>query len=211
MNTRNIWTTISIILLMLVSIFAGYRTGLRDTYNFQEDNLVIQSPNQAIQNSLSEIQNRKIVGQDSMEIRGYGTLFFKIENQKTEILIKLENVPDSFTQKSSQYLIDIPSTLSVQTLARSKDGLSWQRQEVGKIVLNNNSNNNSASGREGKLSLILNRPIINSKGQIERIIFDSPDDSSQENTNRYTFDRSSDNTVPLEEDGKPAPYFWVRV
>jgi hypothetical protein len=197
MSLQRIWYGLLMIATICVVFFLGFLYGNREKINSSSDQIRVVGPNNSIQNSLSQIETRPVLGSvDSQNLGEFGQLYFKINDQKnTEILIRLSNVPATVKQTKNKKEKPIPNILTVATAQRSLDGLDYQYTEVGKIIFDEPKN----GLRTAEFSSNLSHDLRN----VERIVLlpTRPEDQN------VFVDQNAD--LPPKVRDKPAPFFWV--
>jgi hypothetical protein len=198
MNLQKIWYIITFLGIIVFVFYLGFLYGNREKYNNEEDEILVIGPNYSIQNSLTLMEIRPILGSnDSQNIQAFGNLYFKLNKDQIEILIQINNVPNQVTQQNGKVRKDIPNELKISTAKRSLDGQNYDYEEIGKLVFDQPQNNL----RSGKFSTIIKTPITS----IERIVFQPVLDND---TNIFVDDNPD---LPSAVRSSPAPYFWVEI
>lgn len=199
MNLKKFWYGLVITLIICLVFFMGFLYGNREKIDKTDDLIKVIGPNNSIQNSLTQIETRSIVGSlDSQQLGEFGQLYFKIiDSENTEILIRLANVPTNVKQLKSKKEKVIPNELNVATAKRSVDGLDYEYTEIGKVIFDEPKNNL----RTAKFSTNLG----NDLRDVERVVL-MPVKPEDENV---FVDQNAD--LPPKVRDKPAPFFWVIV
>lgn len=196
MNLQKIWYIITFIGIGIFVFYLGFLYGNREKVNKSDDNILVIGPNSSIQNTLSLMEIRPILGSsDSQNIQIYGNLYFKVSEQQTEILIQINNVPNEVKQPNSQAKKSIPNELKIATAKRSIDGQNFEYEEIGKLAFDQPQNNT----RSGKFSTIIKKPI----SIYERIVLLPVLD----NDSNIFIDTNPD--LPPLVRSNPAPYYWI--
>lgn len=194
---QKVWYSVGIISIAIIVFTAGFFVGRRERIDEQDDIVTVISSNNAIENSLTRIETRDFWGSPNARDRvRYGQFYFKvIDGGKTEILMRLESIPDKIIGVDNQAPLNIPSDYKILFAVRSTDKLDYDFIEVGTITLVNDGVNI----KSGSFSTILDRQIFG----VERVWLVPVDPSI---TNVYS-DTSSD--LPPKTRTMPAPFFWV--
>lgn len=208
MKLQDISKYLGIFLLVVIGFFFGYFYGTRDKYDKKEDNISITGPNLSIQNSLSQLQTKEILGfTQNNEVRAYGQFYYKILNDKsTEVLFSLSEVPNSLKQANLKGEKSIPGELSIDLARKTIDQLSYEYENIGRITFDEPKN----GLRSAKFPTII-KPIkldtdsISGISNVSQIVF-RPLKPEDENIFKLT---NSD--IPVNERNRPAPYFWVNL
>ncbi len=211
MNRKTVLKTLGIILIS-ASIFAlGYLFKHRMVINSEEDTIVVVGPNQAIQNSLSQMNIRDIVGVtkigDGGGLSTYGQLYYNVtEDQRTEIHVRLKDIPNNITTSGEGGTSkSIPIKQDIFMARRNFDGLDFDYEKMGTLTLSPGENDLLS----GNFSTIL-PPAQNLSGKpvpavadVERIVFDTDIEAAK---NIY-FDENAD--LPAKVRQRPAAFFWI--
>jgi hypothetical protein len=197
MNLRKFWIALGILAAIGIVFYLGFLYGNREKVDASEDKTTVVGPNLSVQNSLTQIETRNIYGAvETQNIQVLGQLYYKLEDDnRTEILIKLENIPAKIRQSSSKKEKPIPTELEIFTAKRSFDGQDYDYTKVGKIIFDEPRGN----VRAGRFSTI----VLENLANIERIMLFpvKPEEDS------IFTDTSAD--LPLKVRQRPAPYFWI--
>jgi hypothetical protein len=222
-QTQRLYYVFLLISLICLVFYGGFLYGNRERINGQDENINALNPNGQETNSISKVNLRPIQGSNNAaNIQEYGRLFFLVNQQnKTEILINIENVPLTITAPSGAK-IEIPSELRIDLAKRvtSQDGrdnyeyenVSTNENIVASLTLIENENGT----RSGRFSGFINSSIVSSPEaatNVERIVL-RPMDASIQNIFIDT-----DESLPLlirgnaqaQIPGQPAPFFWIKI
>jgi hypothetical protein len=204
MNLQRFWYIVSVLGIIGLVFYLGYLFGTRENFNSKTDSVEITSPNGAQKNFLSEIEQRIVVGPlDSKTINTFGELLFiQSQSNQTQILLRLQNVPNTVKQTDSKKEKAIPKELNVVVARLMSDGLDYQYTTIGKIVLDDSKSNQ----RSGKFSTTIQEVLFNERGNSVARIELQP--TKPEDANIFT-DDSAD--LPVKVRQRPAPFFWVKI
>lgn len=209
--------------LVVLVFYLGYMYGNREWVASNPNNVTINNPNGQTINSITKIQQRQLFGSSNSEtIEVFGLVYFvENNNNQTEVVIDLQNVPPKIKQTKGLKEVNIPDQLSVEIAKRVKDSDGKETYSYQNISSNANqkaiitlapSQNNL---RGGKFSGNINSLIFDPKtlaNEIERVVL-RPLDGSTEN---IFIDRNSDLPIKVRGNaeagitGQPAPFFWAK-
>ncbi len=200
MQSNKLFRNLFLLCIAVALIVAGYLLGVRNRIDSSHNEITTISPNNAIENSLSQIQTRDVTGAiNPGSVNIFGQFYYKIVDNRTEILIKLNNVPEEV--KTDSQSKKIPDKLKISTADRGLDGLNYEYQEIGVISFDEPKNGvRSASFTTVIEPNEFGRPLISS---IERIVFEPIND---EEANIF---KDSSPDLPQNVRDNPAPYFWI--
>jgi hypothetical protein len=195
-------------LLAISLLLAGYMIRERQEYDKKPDAITLVGPNLAIQNSLSKLETKDLIGFDENgNIRSFGQFYYKVlENKNTELLFSLSGVVSSVKQANLKGEKAIPNNLKIMLARKVQGGLDYEYEYIGKITFDEPKN----SIRSGRFSTII-KPIkigndsLSALINTKQIVF-QPEKPEDENIFRNT---SPD--IPQKVREKPAPYFWVNI
>ncbi len=205
MSWQRFWYIVSFISLFGIIFYFGYLLGLRDKFNSQTDQTILVAPNGAMKNFLTKIESRSVCGSSNAKDKSeFGEMLFIVtENNNTQILITLKKIPDSVKSSQSSKEKKIPNQLNVYSAKKTKDGLDYEYQELGKIIFNEPIN----GLRDGKFSTVLDVPIFSQTSQnFERIEI-----KSDKIENENIFRDSQDPDLPIKARERAAPFFWINI
>ncbi|NJK70924.1 MAG: hypothetical protein HC932_01510 [Thermales bacterium] len=152
--------------IILALITSGYLLGVRNKMDNQPNNIDTRSSNNYTQNSLSKIQTRDIFGAISPnQVTIFGQFYFKIVDNHTEILIKLNNIPENV--KTDNQSKPIPNQLKISAATRAIDGLNYEYISLGTINMDEPINNLKSATFSTTIDPIeLNKPALASAERI---------------------------------------------
>lgn len=198
-------------ILIAAAIFAmGYLFKHRMVINEEPDDIVVIGPNKAVQNSLSQMNIRDVVGVTNISDGGlqtYGQLYYNIkDDQSTEVHIRLKDIPKNIQSLTGEGASKtIPVQLDIFMARRSFDGLDFEYENVGVLSLSLGENDLLS----GNFSTIL-PPSQNLSGKpvpavidVERIVFDT----ESEGAKNIFYDENAD--LPAKVRSRPSPFFWI--
>lgn len=195
------------LMLIILGFSLGYFYGNRDRYDKKPDTISLIGPNLSIQNSLSQLQTKAILGiTENNEIKTYGQFYYKIlPDKSTEVMFIMSDIPSSLRQANLKAEKSIPNELNID-LARRTDDNDYQYTNIGKITFDEPKN----GIRSGKFPTII-KPItvgndLNSAiSNVKQVVFRplKPEDDN--------IFKSTSSDVPLKARDKPLPYFWVNL
>ncbi len=198
MNLRKIGYWLLSFAVLAGIFYLGFLYGYREYYNSQPDEVSVVASNQSRHNSLSDIQVKDIWGAVSdKKSSGFGQFYFKTAEEKTEILVRLQNVPLKISGQNNS--LEMPASLTIETAALTSDGLAYEYEQIGTIHLDEPQNGK----RSGEFSTILNYSIFGPAKNIDRIVFRS------ENGAVENLFLDEDPNLPAGARREPAPFFWV--
>lgn len=187
----------------MITFYLGYLFATREKTENNADSITVAAPNGSIQNSLSQIETRNIVGsRDAKSEQNYGDFYFKVlPDNKTEIMLRIDSAPLSIKASVEK---PIPSELNIALARRTAEGLDYNLEIIGKMTFDDASN----GVRRGKFSSVLKpdgqgaieRPALAS---IERILL-LP--TKAEDDNIYV---NKNPDLPQKVRERPSAYFWV--
>lgn len=195
---RKLWLLILLATSLSLVFYLGYLYGRREEANEHIADISIQGPNKSSVNSLSKIETRDIVViKNSQEVQNAGVLFFKVNEEETEILLTIDNAPLQVTQLNNKVAKEIPKKLDVATARTSNDGLNYDYSILGTITLTSND----GKSLKGSYSDIIEGDLRS----IKRIVLlpTSPEDDN--------IIKSESPDLPALVRQRPAPYFWMVV
>lgn len=228
------------LIFILISVLGlvyvlGYLYGIREKTNQIVSSVEVVSPNLDQKNSISEIQQREIVGIDpgsfnaqtnSYNIKSYGRLYFIINDKgQTEISIQMENVPSQFVISPTKS-VTIPEKLGIDIAMREIDPIDNLDTYVYKNISPNPEKNLATLSfdqpkdgvKSAKFSGFIDRPILdenNNRTNIERIALRSTDPLIQ------NIFEDQDKDLPVKVRGNSqtnppikaqlAPFFWAQI
>jgi hypothetical protein len=206
MKIQDITRFLGIFVAVSVIFFLGYLAGNRDKYEKIDEKIQIKAPNSSIQNSLSALKTKDILGfGENNSIVKYGLLYYKIlPDKSTEVFFTISNAPLVLKQANSKAERAVPINLKLALARTSVDVLKYDYIEIGKITFEEPKN--------GTQSVVFSTIIPGTKSGSEtipalnlvaRIVF-QPTRTEDENIFKLN---SPD--IPAQERDKPAPYFWV--
>jgi hypothetical protein len=198
MKIKVIFKNLGYISSCLVLITGGYLLGTRNKIDGLKNNITTVTSNNFSQNSLSQIQTKDISGainQNSLIV--FGQFYYKIIEDKTEILVKLNNIPANVKTETQNK--PIPNQLKISLAKRNLNGLTYEYIQIGTINLDSPVNDL----RSGTFSTILETNDKNLLANSERVVFEPLTDAE---ANIF---KDSNPDLPQEVREKPAPYFWV--
>jgi hypothetical protein len=213
MKQQNFTTATKVYLAIAGIVIFGLGIGVRHriAVSDQTDNLTVVGPNQSIQNSLTEMNIRDVVG--VMEIGGtvpfstVGQLYFNVRSDNhTEVHVRVAGLPLNITnaaEKNQQK--SIPRVLSIMIARRSFDGTNFEYQQLGTMSLQQGEDEKLS----GKFSTILPPSLNTDNKQVpalldaERIVFDTESAGAK---NIFS-DKNPD--LPAEVRNNPSPFLWT--
>jgi hypothetical protein len=203
MKLPDITRILAIFIGAAVIFFLGYSVRGRDNYDKSADNITITATNGNINNSLSQIQTREILGfgPDKTTIP-YGTMYFNVlPNKDTEIRFIFNNIPVAYTQTGGATK-QIPDNLNIFTATTSQDGKKYLFDLLGTIPFDPNSGALRTGNFSTKISARNKQPALNN---VKQIVFKP---LSEEQNNIYLLESGD---IPPEDRNKPAPWFYVNI
>lgn len=204
MSLQRFWYIVCVLGIAVLIFYLGFLFGNREQFVSKPNTIEITAPNGAQKNFLSEIEQRLVVGPvDSKTVSTFGELLF-IQNQEneTQILLRLQNVPDVVKQTDGKKEKTIPKELNVAIARITTDGLDYQYSVIGKLVLDDSK----TKQRSGKFSTTIKESLFSEKGNSVARLELQP--TKPEDVNIFT-DDSAD--LPVKVRQRPAPFFWVRI
>jgi hypothetical protein len=221
-SIRKVYLIIIFLTLTGLVFYLGFLYGYRQRESEIPAKFQTINSNGFVRTSLSNIEERDIIGADSnLQKKTFGKLYFQVNsNNQTEIEIRIDNSPIKITQPDTGVSINIPDELSVDIAVMAIDqktgintyeyiNISPFKDRLAKLRFRENEN----GSRSARFSGILDRPIAGSNlNNIERIVLNPLPDSGIEN---IFVDTNPD--LPLQIRGnsqanipaKPAPFFWA--
>jgi hypothetical protein len=232
---KKIYLIFILISLLGLVYYLGYLYGVREKTNEILSKTEVVSQNQNQKNSISEIQQREILGIDpnsfnnqtnSYNTKVYGRLYFVInDNNQTEISIQMENIPTQLSINKTKSVI-VPDKLSIDLAIREIDPADNLDTYIYQNISPKPDKNLATIAldetkdglRSAKFSGFINKSILdenNGRTNIERIVFRSIDLSVQ----NIFEDRNKDLPVKIRGNSEtnpaipaePAPFFWVLI
>lgn len=198
MNFKKIIYIVIIFVLLSGCFYLGSLYGQKQVVNQQENTINIIAGNQHKRNSLSDIQVIDIWGAvNNKKSNGFGQLYFKVSQDQTEILVRLQNVPLKIIGVNNS--IDLPNSLSIETASLDVDGLNYDYKQIGIINLDEPVN----GLRSGEFSTTLDYSIFTPNLMIQRIVLRSSSNTLQ------NFFLDEDPNLPAQVRREPSPFFWV--
>jgi hypothetical protein len=208
MKLQNIAKYVGFALLVVISFSLGYFYGTRDKYDKKPDNLDLIGPNLSIQNSLSQLQTKDILGfTQNNEVKTYGQFYYKVLNDKsTEVMFSLSDIPNSLKQANLKGEKSIPNELNIDLARISLDGLDYNFENIGKITFDEPKN----GLRSGRFPTIvkpfqIGKDSIVGISNVKQIIFRP---IKPEDANIFKINNSD---IPIKQRDQPAGYFWVNL
>jgi hypothetical protein len=193
----SIWKIFSLVVLMIVSFFMGNFYSLREVENRNAIQITSQTSNNYIENSLSDITFKEIYGLIDGERKLFGSLLIKVVKGKTELFLKLDDIPSSVKLPNNQQK-SVPTSYKLKLVKVCCNGLNYEEKNSdAEYTLNLGEKNGKLSG---KFNTTL--PYDYQAVGIDRIIFSS----DVENSFKIVKDDVKD--WPSDFLKKPAPYFW---
>ncbi len=196
-------------LIIIAMIFSlGYLAGNRDRYDKTKDQVVIKGPNNSIQNSLSGVNKKDIIGfgENNTE-RKFGEMSYKIlPDKKTELLFEIRDVPPTLKQVTNKQEKVIPNELSV-SIARipaTGDGQNYAYTKIGTLVFDAPKNSMRSVSFPTVLDSFTQDNMVYPALQSAVRIYINP--TRDEDNNIFILNNSD---IPVNERNKPAPYFWI--
>ena len=208
---KKVYQIVSIAVAVILIFYLGMLYGQREIFvnNLQpEINSKLASGYQ--ENILTKIKIRDVIAfPDSKDSISVGKFYYSINEDKTDLLFKIESSPIKIINSETKKSKEIPLELSVDVASRTADGLDFEYTNIGKIKLAANNKKQLQGDFSSVIDFSLdNKTIKNS----QRIIF-RPIKPEEEN---IYFDKNPN--LPLKvrgEEGKvspkPAPYFFVEI
>jgi hypothetical protein len=209
MKLQKISKYLGIFLVLATGAAGGYFYGTRDRYDNKQDNIDMVGPNLTIQNSLSQLQTKDILGfGENNTIKIFGQFYYNIRNDKsTEVLFSLTGVPISVKQANGKAEKNIPSQLNIDIARKATDGKSYIYENIGKITFDEPKPDGN---RSGKFSSIVkpvktDKELVPSLTNVQRIVFRpiKPEDNN-------IFKDLDPDIPPIDRD-LPAPYFKIKL
>lgn len=196
-SIKNLFLQIMItLLLVVISYGVGYFVSQREVFNSREMNLITQTSNGYIDNSISQIQFADIYGLLDGTAKKYGLALIKPQSTKTEILLKFDNIPSSVNINNVNKSLDIEYRMD--TVKICCNGLDYSSIGGSQIKISLINQNNILSG---KYSTILDTNL----DQVDRLLFYGATENS------YKIVKDDVKDWPSSTLDKPAPFFWVNL
>ncbi|MBC7471951.1 MAG: hypothetical protein H7196_01640 [candidate division SR1 bacterium] len=209
MKLQAVTKYLGIFLSITIALTTGYFYGVRDKYDNKQDNIDIVGPNLAIQNSLSQLQTKDILGfGENNTIKSFGQFYYNIRSDKTtEVLFSFNNVPLSVIQANGKMEKSIPNQLNIDLARKTIDGLSYIYENIGKITFDEPK---ADGGRNGKFSTVIkpiktDKELVPSLTSVQRIVFRP---IKSEDNNIF---KDLDTDIPPVDRDAPAPYFKIKL
>ncbi len=200
MNLKRLWYILTICMIAGVVFYLGFLFGNREFVNDQPDDITVVGPNSSRQNSFSDMIIKDIyMSKNSRDITVSGQLYYKIVGDKTEILIKLVNVPTEIKQSENNRKKNMPTTLLIETAQRVPSGMDYKYTEIGEISFDEPINGLMT----GTFTTIVDFALTDFDSIIERIVFTSVDEDDE---NLFIY---PDPNLPANVRNLPTPYFWI--
>lgn len=197
--SNKIIRTITLVLLLSLSSFAGYLVAKKDNYS-NTGNIVVSKTNSGfVENSLTQIQEKPIYGVFGAKKGEYGKMLYKVlDANHTEVLFRIENVPlvikgladNSQTQST-------PAEMKLQLAKVCCGSLDYEYIETNSRV--NFQVQNGAKFSD--YSTILEVGLDGST--IDRLILNG------EPANIFAIKKDGQKDWPRKVGERPAPYLWV--
>ena len=188
------------VILIVISFWVGFFVAYRDYYNSRAMSLNIRTNNGYVDNSISEIQFADIYGLLDGTAKKYGLALIKQQAQKTEILLKFDNIPA--VVKIGETNKSLETEFRMEVVKTCCNGLEYQpvskSPDLMKVTLVNQNAILSA-----KYSTILDYNLDQS--EVDRMLFYGQGDNS------YKIVKDDVKDWPLSSLNNPAPFFWVNV
>jgi hypothetical protein len=234
MNQNSIFNRVYYVFLFLSLValvfYLGYLFGLRQVHNEQPSSITAVNPNGNQLNSISDIQQRPIIGsENSVDVQTYGLIYFIITaDNRTEIFIELEDVPLTITQQGTTNSVSVPTELSID-IARL-DGQTYTYDNISSVdgVINYIALNQPFGGRmSGTYAGFIEEPVFDRETgnqNISRLVFRDLNAARADRNLPTTADPVENLFVDNDTDlpigirgnpeagipGEPAPFFWVK-
>ncbi len=208
---KKVYLIVSIVVAVILVFYLGMLYGQRENFvnNLQpEINSKLASGYQ--ENILTKIKIRDIIAfPDSKDSISVGKFYYSANEDKTDLLFKIESSPIKIINSETKKSKEIPLELSVDIASRTADGLDYEYTNIGKIKLAANNKKQLQGDFSSVVAFSLdNKTIKNS----QRIVF-RPIKPEEEN---IYFDKNPN--LPLKvrgEEGKispkPAPYYFIEI
>jgi hypothetical protein len=224
-SKQRFFAAIFFITICLLVFFLGYNFGQKPNREPQTPKIEIKLPNRYVENSLTKIQIKPILGvlDASGTPKEVGKMYYVInKSQQTELLLRLENLPTIITGNKQQQ--PIPNELSIHLARRTTDGSDYEYEFIGSLNLirletESGAKNGSSPIQSGEFSTILdynfmqNTPDRKIPERLEIYAINKDDPSTQNifiNTNlNLPIQIRGDQNLSII--GKPSPYFWVEL
>jgi hypothetical protein len=209
MKLQDISKYLGIFLLISIGGAIGYFYGIREKYDYKPDNIDTIGPNLAIQNSLSQLQTKDILGfGEGNTIKSFGQFYYNIRSDKsTEVLFSLNGIPLSLKQATGKAEKNIPNQLNIDLARKALDGLSYTYENIGRINLDEPKPDGNRSGRFSTVikPIKTDKDFIPSLTSVQRIVFRP---IKSEDSNIF---KDLDTDIPPLDREAPAPYFKIKL
>jgi regulatory protein YycI of two-component signal transduction system YycFG len=207
MKLQDISRFLLLFLTITIIFFLGYLAGNRDHYDKTDDKIKIKGPNSSIQNSLSSLKTKDVIGfaENNTEAK-YGLMYYKIlPDKSTEILINISNVPLVLKQAVQKQERSIPQNLQIKLARRALDGLKYNYTSIGVLTFEEPKNGFLSVTFSTNIDPIkIGNEVFPALSDVDRIVF-MP--TKVEDNNIFILNNSD---IPSEERKEPAPYFWIK-
>ena len=208
---KKIYLIVSIVVAVILVFYLGMLYGQKENFvnNLQpEINSKLASGYQ--ENILTKIKIRDIITYpDSKDSISVGKLYYSINEDKTDLLFKIESSPIKIINSDTKKDKEIPLELSVDIASRTADGLDFEYVNIGKIKLAANNKKQL----QGDFSAVADFSLDNKTVKNSQRIVLRPTKPEEEN---IYFDKNPN--LPLKvrgEEGKispkPAPYYFIEI
>jgi hypothetical protein len=209
MKLQDISKYLGIFLLISIGVAIGYFYGIREKYDYKSDNIDTIGPNLSIQNSLSQLQTKDILGfGEGNTIKSFGQFYYNIRSDKsTEVLFSLNGIPLSLKQATGRAERNIPNQLNIDLARKALDGLSYTYENIGRINLDEPKPDGNRSGRFSTVikPIKTDKDYIPSLTSVQRIVFRP---IKSEDSNIF---KDLDTDIPPLDREAPAPYFKIKL
>jgi hypothetical protein len=187
-----------LIICIILAFTVGYFFALRENSNIRGNTLTIKTNNGFMDNSLSAITFKEIYGLLDGNRKVYGSALIKEDGSKTEILIKIDNIP-SFVQINGQNQA-LPSNYNLSLVRLCCNSLNYEMKEIPPSSIALSEKNNQLSG---KYSTTFDFSF--QAENLDRLLFVNP------SPNNYKIVKDEIKDWPSQFIAGPAPYLWVNI
>lgn len=203
-SNQRVVSAIFFITICILTFFLGYSFGLRPPTTEKQVQVSTLLPNKFVENSLTKIQIRPILGvvDASGRPKEVGKMYFVInKDEQTELLFRLENLPSQI--EGNQKKQPLPQELSIHLARRSVNGSDFDYEFAGTMGLvrkqgqNNTQNSGQNSILDGDFSTILEYNfLVAKKKSIIAETASNSSNSSSSNSNPNSNSNSNSSSKP---------------
>ena len=191
----------SIFIIIAVAFLGGFFISKRESFIGKNEPIInFKTKDGYGANYLNNIETREIIGLYGGQKQIYGTLFFVINEGRTDLLFKFSNIPSQIKNSAGK---DTPTPDKYQMFYAKGccNGLNYEYLDLNTFVNLETVKNNT---KKANFATVVNFNILNSGG--ERIII-----NNLENKNNFKIKKDGEKDWPKITMEENAPYLWVNL